>query len=217
MPGHFSTSILLSFLKALSVIRQYIGRMYSIDTVRFPNYYARIINGRISTRELVVAVVVVLVSAPFFSIIRVKHRELSPKLIFLSRDCISYTFNYFFQFQNIICCHCSKIVLVAVQDEGSKYAGSAVSALKKLGAKDPVQGTLRSSFALVGYAGASKQAWIKQEWRPRRSGPSEITEKIPLSSSTLSLFYSNAHHGVGTKRIGDLCDCFERFVGDTVA
>ncbi|XP_022805061.1 bone morphogenetic protein 1-like [Stylophora pistillata] len=80
----------------------------------------------------------------------------------------------------------NKIVLVGVQDEGSRYASSAVSALKRLGAPDPVLGSMRSSFAFAGYAGTVQPAWIKQQkiqqWKPRYRGPSEITPKIPLSS-----------------------------------
>lgn len=80
----------------------------------------------------------------------------------------------------------SKIVLVAVQDEGSRYASSAVSALRRLGAKGPVLGSFRSSFAFAGYAGRGRQAWIIQQWKQKYLGPSEITSKIPLSSSMSS-------------------------------
>ena len=80
----------------------------------------------------------------------------------------------------------SKIVLVAVQDDGSAYASSAVSALKRLGAKGPVQGSIRSSFAFAGYAGTGRPAWIIQRWKQKYLGPSEITSKIPLSSSMSS-------------------------------
>ena len=50
-------------------------------------------------------------------------------------------------------CHCSKIVLVAIQDEGSLHMTPAIDSFKKLGATDPVQPGYRASFALVGYAG----------------------------------------------------------------
>ncbi|XP_066019015.1 uncharacterized protein [Pocillopora verrucosa] len=80
----------------------------------------------------------------------------------------------------------NKIVLVGVQDEGSRYASSAVSALKRLGARDPVLGSMRSSFAFAGYAGTGQPAWMTQkkiqEWNARFHGPSQITLKIPLSS-----------------------------------
>ena len=80
----------------------------------------------------------------------------------------------------------SKIVLVAVQ-EGSRYASLAVSALKRLGARDPVLGSTRTSFAFAGYAGTGQPAWIQQRkgifW-----GPSKIILKIPLSSSMSSQY-----------------------------
>ena len=90
----------------------------------------------------------------------------------------------------------SKIVLVGVQDEGSRYASPAVSALKRLGASDPVLGSLRSSFAFAGYAGTGQPAWMTQQkiqqWKARYNGPSQITLKIPLSSS-MSSQYSLLH------------------------
>ena len=86
----------------------------------------------------------------------------------------------------------SKIVLVGVQDEGSRYASSAVSALKRLGARDPVLGSMRSSFAFAGYAGTGQPAWMTQQkiqhWNARFHGPSQITLKIPLSSSMSSQY-----------------------------
>ncbi|XP_027037220.1 uncharacterized protein LOC113665691 [Pocillopora damicornis] len=79
-----------------------------------------------------------------------------------------------------------KIVLVGVQGEGSRYASSAVSALKRLGASDPVLGSFRSSFAFAGYAGTRQPSWMSkqkiQQWKARYNGPSQITLKIPLSS-----------------------------------
>ena len=90
----------------------------------------------------------------------------------------------------------SKIVLVGVQDEGSRYASSAVSALKRLGASDPVLGNFRSSFAFAGYAGTRQPSWMSkqkiQQWKARYNGPSQITLKIPLSSS-MSSQYSLLH------------------------
>ena len=90
------------------------------------------------------------------------------------------------------CFSVSKIVLVGVQDEGSRYASSAVSALKRLGARDPVLGSMRSSFAFAGYAGTGQPAWMTQQkiqhWNARFHGPSQITLKIPLSSSMSSQY-----------------------------
>ena len=85
----------------------------------------------------------------------------------------------------------SKIVLVGVQ-EGSRYASSAVSALKRLGARNSVLGSLWYSFAFVGYAGIGQPAGMTQQKIPqgktRLFGPSQITLKIPLSSSKSSQY-----------------------------
>ena len=69
---------------------------------------------------------------------------------------------------------------MAIQDEGSKYVKSALDALKRLGATEPVLPDFRGSFALVGYAGVNKPAWITQKTAKRGLGPSEISLKIPL-------------------------------------
>ena len=75
----------------------------------------------------------------------------------------------------------SKIVLVAIQDEGSAYMSPAIDALKRLGATDPVQPDERGSFALAGYAGVNKPQWITQERADSGLGPSEIFPQIALS------------------------------------
>ena len=69
---------------------------------------------------------------------------------------------------------------MAIQDEGSKYVKSALDALKRLGATEPVLPDYRGSFALVGYAGANKPLWIAQKIAKRGLGPSKIAMKIPL-------------------------------------
>nr|XP_058952249.1 uncharacterized protein LOC131779695 [Pocillopora verrucosa] len=74
----------------------------------------------------------------------------------------------------------NKIVLVAIQDEGSNYVKSALDALKRLGATDPVLPDFRGSFALVGYAGVNKPSWIAQKTAKRGLGPSVISLKVPL-------------------------------------
>lgn len=74
----------------------------------------------------------------------------------------------------------NKIVLVAIQDEGSNFTKSALDALKRLGATDPILPDYRGSFALVGYAGETKPPWITQKMAKRGLGPSEISLKIPL-------------------------------------
>lgn len=79
--------------------------------------------------------------------------------------------------------YCSKIVLVAIQDEGSKYVSPALDALKRLGARDPILVTFRGSFALAGFAQPDKPYWITQEQHLRRKGPSRIILRIPLKQS----------------------------------
>ena len=74
----------------------------------------------------------------------------------------------------------SKIVLVAIQDEGSSQVSPALNALKRLGAKDPILTDYRGSFALIGYAQPSKPSWIAQEQQKRYEGPSEIFLRIAL-------------------------------------
>ena len=77
---------------------------------------------------------------------------------------------------------------MAIQDEGSKYVKSALDALKRLGATEPVLPYYRGSFALVGYAGANKPLWIAQKIAKRGLGPSEITMKIPLIPKPTEMF-----------------------------
>lgn len=82
----------------------------------------------------------------------------------------------------------SKIVLVAIQDEGSTFLESAaIDALTRVGAVDPVEPDYRGSFALVGHAEAAlanRPPWITQKTANRSQGPSEISITIPLSIST---------------------------------
>ena len=68
---------------------------------------------------------------------------------------------------------------MAIQDEGSKFMKSALDALKRLGATEPVVPDYQGSFALVGYAGENKPSWIAQKSAKRGQGPSEIFLKIP--------------------------------------
>ncbi|XP_068758317.1 uncharacterized protein [Montipora capricornis] len=76
----------------------------------------------------------------------------------------------------------NKIVLVAVQEEASRHLSSAIGALKRLGAKEPVFPGWRGSFAFAGYAGEDKPLWITQKSEKNRLGPSEISLTIPLST-----------------------------------
>ena len=71
---------------------------------------------------------------------------------------------------------------MAIQDEGSNYVRSALNALKRLGATEPVFPDYRGSFALVGYAGVNKPSWVEQKIAKRGLGPSEISLKIQLTN-----------------------------------
>ena len=58
---------------------------------------------------------------------------------------------------------CSKIVLVAIQDEGSRKAEPEVyEALKMIHGTEPFQTTYRGSFAMIGYKGPKRPSWIVQ-------------------------------------------------------
>lgn len=60
---------------------------------------------------------------------------------------------------------------------------SAIDALKRLGATDPVQLNDRGSFALAGYAGVNKPQWNTQKRANSGQGPSEIFPQIAPSVS----------------------------------
>ena len=73
-----------------------------------------------------------------------------------------------------------KLVLVAIQDEGTTYTAAAVPALKRIGAHDPIFQDYRHSYALVGYAGSVRPSWVRQEQQKRTEGPSIISMRVPL-------------------------------------
>ena len=55
------------------------------------------------------------------------------------------------------------MILVAIQDEGRKYmTGAAYNALRRIGARSPLRAGYRGSFALLGYTGPGKPAFIRQ-------------------------------------------------------
>jgi len=58
----------------------------------------------------------------------------------------------------------------------------ALSALRRLGAKDPILVALRGSFAFAGYAETNKPSWVTQQQHERYQGPSIISLVIPLQS-----------------------------------
>lgn len=80
--------------------------------------------------------------------------------------------------------------MIAIQDEGSVYTSPAIDALKRVGATDDLLNVTEylGSFALVGYAGVDKPAWIAQQNAERGKGPSEISLMIPSSAGTSSFF-----------------------------
>ncbi|XP_020628090.1 uncharacterized protein LOC110065301 isoform X2 [Orbicella faveolata] len=92
-----------------------------------------------------------------------------------------------------------KIVLVAIQDEGSKYVPVAMEALKRLGATDPILKDFRGSFCLVGYAGDTKPSWITQQQHNGGEGPSEVSVQIPFPPGTSNYNYSKLVYLAGTK------------------
>ena len=75
--------------------------------------------------------------------------------------------------------HYSYIILVAIQDEGSRHVRPALDVLRKIGAKDPILLGNQGSFALAGYAQVNKPSWVTQAQQDAAKGPSEIHIKIP--------------------------------------
>ncbi|XP_035677463.1 cell migration-inducing and hyaluronan-binding protein-like [Branchiostoma floridae] len=74
----------------------------------------------------------------------------------------------------------TSIVLVAVRDESSSKAKECLTALKEIGAQEPVKTDYRGNFALVGYKGNVWPTWIQQVNLPSAQGPAQIYTKIPL-------------------------------------
>ena len=75
-----------------------------------------------------------------------------------------------------------RIVLVAIQDEGSLFSLAAYKELEVLGTGNSVFPWYRGSYALVGYGLSDyrRPSWVKQEQYPDSLGPSVIKVKIPL-------------------------------------
>ena len=115
------------------------------------------------------------------------HRGFRYCTFFVIRNkCICLPFSR----KNHVCSNCRKIVLVAIQDQGSTYISPAIDALKRVGATDDLLNLteFRGSFALVGFAGVNRPSWIAQQNAKRERGPSEISLTIP-SSEGISSFY----------------------------
>lgn len=71
-------------------------------------------------------------------------------------------------------------MLVAVQDEASRYGTVALSELKRLGAKEPIVLDYRGSFAMAGFAGSNLPSWVNQAQNKRGEGPSTLTATIEI-------------------------------------
>lgn len=82
--------------------------------------------------------------------------------------------NFFF----LVFIFARKIVLVALQDEASKYGRPVFDALVRLGARPPFIREYRGSFAFAGYAGSYIPSWISQAEAKRRQGPSIVTASV---------------------------------------
>ena len=81
----------------------------------------------------------------------------------------------------------SKIVLVAIQDEGSRFGPAAFDALRRLGATDLILNDYRGSYALAGYSGINKPSWVTQQQANSGQGPSEISLKDALIGKYIHL------------------------------
>lgn len=74
------------------------------------------------------------------------------------------------------------MVLIAVHDSAlasvMRNTPGAESALRNVGAVDPVFTQLRESWLLIGYKGADKPTWIQQRYAARNLGPVSIGTEI---------------------------------------
>ena len=78
---------------------------------------------------------------------------------------------------------CRKIVLVGIQDEATARSNQnyVYSSLERLGGvAGSFQMQYRGSFAMVGYKGSSKPAWVKQVTPAAGRGPAILQATIPL-------------------------------------
>ncbi|XP_078587887.1 uncharacterized protein LOC144868977 isoform X2 [Branchiostoma floridae x Branchiostoma japonicum] len=73
-----------------------------------------------------------------------------------------------------------RVVLIAVKDEGSKYAADAMEELRNLGTTLPTIG-YRESWAMIGKKG-SKTSWFVEDRRQRYHGPTVVEALIPVSA-----------------------------------
>ena len=103
--------------------------------------------------------------------------------------------------------HFSKIILIAVQDEGSIHLKQAFDALKRIGGYDLGFLDYRGSYALVGHAGEERPSYVKQVQSKSGQGPSVISMTVPLTISTLYNYWTILVCG---KLKFSLCDTFIR-------
>ena len=85
----------------------------------------------------------------------------------------------------------SKIVLVAIQDEGSRFGPAAFDALRRLGATDPILNDYRGSYALAGFSGINKPSWVTQQQANSGKGPSEISLKVTIGKYISTELYNS--------------------------
>ncbi|XP_035675913.1 cell surface hyaluronidase-like [Branchiostoma floridae] len=74
----------------------------------------------------------------------------------------------------------NSIVLVAVSDASSQHAQECLTALREIGAQEPVKTDFRGNFAMVGFKGTYWPSWVQQVNLPSGQGPAQIYTKIPL-------------------------------------
>ena len=69
----------------------------------------------------------------------------------------------------------------------------AISALKRLGAREPIILEYRSSFALAGFAGSRLPSWVSQAQNKRYMGPSVLLVTIEGGNyqATLTCIYGS--------------------------
>ena len=84
--------------------------------------------------------------------------------------------------------HFSKIILIAVQDEGLRYLEKAFDALTRIGGYDVSSLEFRGSYALIGYPREKKPSYVKQIQRKRGQGPSVISATVPLTKSKFYIY-----------------------------
>ena len=80
-------------------------------------------------------------------------------------------------------------MLVAFQDEASRFGAALPDALIRLGATEPIILEYRSSFALAGYAGSFMPSWVSQAQAKQAEGPSILTTTITLGNLSCFLLF----------------------------